>query len=227
MAIQTLNRRLAAELFGTAFFVFLGAGSVVAAQAYALPGYFALLVIALANGLCLGLAISATMGVSGGFLNPAVALGALVAKKIKSREAVYYIIAEVVGAAIGAGLLFGFFPTAVGQAVSWGTPSVLGSIGVVQAIFIEAVMTFLLVFAVFGTAMDKNAPKIGGFGVGLTVFLAALIGGPLTGAAMNPARALGPAIVALNFTNWYVYWIGPILGGVIAAYIYGRFIMSK
>ncbi len=227
MASQNLNKRLVAEFFGTAFFVFLGAGSVVAASAFALPGYFAILVIAIANGFGLALAVSATMGVSGGFLNPAVTIGALVANKIKGREAVAYIIAEVVGAALGAALLIGFFPAAVGQAVSWGAPSVMGSIGVIQAIFIEAVMTFFLVFAVFGTAMDKNAPKIGGFGIGLTLFVCVLIGGPLTGAAMNPARALGPALVALNFANWYVYWIGPILGGIVAAYIYSRYIMSK
>jgi MIP family channel proteins len=224
MAAKALSNRLVAEFVGTLFFVFLGAGSVVAAHAFALSSGLALVVIAIANGLGLALAVSATMGISGGFLNPAVTIGALVANKIKGYEAVAYIIVEVLGAALGAALLFEFFPLAVGQAVSWGTPAVASSINVGQAVFIEAVMTFFLVFAVFGTAIDKNAPKIGGFGIGLTVFLCALIGGPLTGAAMNPARALGPALVSLSFSNWYVYWMGPIIGGMAAAYVYSRYI---
>lgn len=222
-----LSKRLAAELFGTLFFVFLGAGSVVAAHALGLPGYFALFIIAIANGLGLALAISATMGVSGGHLNPAVTIGALVAKKIKPRDAAGYIIVQVIGASIGAVLIYGFFPAQVAGAVSLGTPAVAGTVTIPQAIFIEGLLTFFLVFAVFGTAIDPRAPKIGGFGIGLTVFLDALIGGPLTGAAMNPARALGPAIASLNFANWYVYWIGPVVGGIIAALVYSRLMMEK
>ncbi len=227
MAEEKLSKRALAEILGTLFFVFLGAGSVVAAYAFNLPFDVSLLVIAIANGLGLALAISATMNISGGHLNPAVTIGAFLAKKIKPKDALVYIVSQVIGAAIGASLLYGFFPVAATSAVSLGTPAVASGVSVLQAIFIEGVLTFFLVFAVFGTAIDSRAPKIAGFGSGLTVFLDALIGGPLTGAAMNPARALGPAIASLNFANWYVYWIGPIIGGMIAALVYSRLIMKK
>ncbi len=227
MASAKLSTRLSAELIGTLFFVFIGAGSVVAAQYLSLPGYIAILFIAIANGLGLALGISITMGTSGGHLNPAVSVGALIAGKISARDALAYIVAQCIGATIGAMLLYGFFPSVIGNQVSWGTPSVASDVTVLQAIFIEALLTFFLMFAVFGTAIDKRAPKIAGFGIGLTVFLDAMIGGPLTGAAMNPARAIGPAIASLNFANWYVYWIGPIIGAVIAALLYSRLIMER
>ena len=227
MPNNQLRKRWAAEFFGTLFFVFLGAGSVVAAWAFGLPGFFSLLIIALGNGLGLGLAISATMGTSGGHLNPAVTIGALLANKIRWKDALAYIFAQVAGATVGAALLYGFFPTAIIGITSLGAPSLADFVSVPQAIFIEGVLTFFLVFAVFGTIIDGRAPKIAGFGVGLTVFLDVLVGGPLTGAAMNPARALGPAIASLSFANWYVYWIGPIIGGAIAALVYTRWIMAK
>ena len=227
MADVKLSKKLAAELFGTLFFVFLGAGSVLAVSAFNIPGYLAIPVIALANGLALALAISATMGISGGHLNPAVSIAALVAKKINARNAAAYIVAQLVGATIGALLLYGFFPVQIAAATSLGAPSLSSSVTVLQAIFIEGLLTFFLVFAVFGTAIDPRAPKIGGFGIGLTVFLDAIIGGPLTGAAMNPARALGPMVASLTFANWYVYVIGPIVGGIIAALVYSKLIMGS
>lgn len=226
MANIKLSKRLTAELVGTLFFVFLGAGSALAVLAFNIPGYLAIPIIALANGLGLGLAISATMGVSGGHLNPAVSIAALVARKIKARDAAAYILVQLVGATIGALLLYGFFPAQIAAATSLGAPSVSSLVTMPQAIFIEALLTFFLVFAVFGTAIDPRAPKIGGLGIGLTVFLDALIGGPLTGAAMNPARALGPMIASLSFANWYVYIIGPIIGAIIAALVYDRLIMG-
>ncbi len=91
----------------------------------------------------------------------------------------------------------------------------------------EAVLTFILVFAVFGTAVDSRAPKIGGFGVGLAIAIDIMAGGPYTGAAMNPARAIGPMVASLNFTNWYIYWIGPILGAVIAALLYHYVVLKN
>ncbi len=227
MADAKLSKKLVAELVGTLFFVFLGAGSVLAVSAFNIPGYLAIPVIALANGLALALAVSATMGVSGGHLNPAVSIAALVAKKINARHTAAYIVAQLVGATIGALLLYGFFPAQVAAATALGAPSLSSSVTVLQAIFIEGLLTFFLVFAVFGTAIDTRAPKIGGFGIGLTVFLDAIIGGPLTGAAMNPARALGPMIASLAFANWYVYVIGPIIGGVIAALVYSKLIMGS
>lgn len=222
-----LKNRAAAELIGTLFFVFLAAGSVVSANLLGISGGMALLFIALTTGLALALGVSLTMGVSGGNLNPAVTIGLLAAKKISAHDAAVYIVAQIVGATIGAALLLLLFPVATGAQVFWGTPTLGTYVGIPQAIIVEAVLTFMLLLAVFGTAVDPRAPKIGGFGIGLTVAADALVGGQITGAAMNPARALGPAIVSMHFTAFYVYIIGPVIGAVLAALIYERFIMRR
>ena len=98
---------------------------------------------------------------------------------------------------------------------------------VLQGICVEAILTFFLLLAVFGTAVDERAPKIGGFAIGLTVALDIMVGGAISGGSMNPARSLGPAIVSMHFAAWYVYWIGPILGAIIAALIYKELILKN
>jgi glycerol uptake facilitator-like aquaporin len=92
---------------------------------------------------------------------------------------------------------------------------------------IEAVLTFFLVFVVYGSAVDARAPKIGGLAIGLTVGLDILFGGPLTGAAMNPARTFGPALASGHWNNHLVYWVGPFIGGALAGIIYGRFLIKE
>jgi len=219
-----LARRYTAELLGTFIFVFVGAGSAVATQYVGVfdPGS-ALLVAALANGLGLAIGISITMGISGGALNPAVTIGLLLGKKIRAKEVIPYIIAELVGATIAGLLLMAVSPSSVGNVVHWGAPSLSTAITVAQGTLFELVMTFLLVMAVYGTIVDKRAPKIGGFGVGLIVLADVLTGGPFTGAAMNPARAMGPMIASLSFPSyWYIYWIGPVIGAALAGLIYSR-----
>lgn len=214
-----LGHRAFIEALGTFFFVFLGAGAVIAAH-FAGLGALSLLVIAIANGIGLALAISLAMNISGGHINPAVTIAAWINKKISSGDAVVYIIAQVVGATIAGFLLVSVYPAASGIAVNYGAPSLGPTTTIMQGIILETIMTFFLVTAVFLTAVDRRAPKIAGFGVGLTVVLDVLVGGPFTGAAMNPARAIGPMIASGFLSNWYVYWIGPILGAVIAALVY-------
>lgn len=226
MANATLSQKLVVELVGVFLFVFVGAGAVIASQ-FLSAGAVSLLIIALANGIGLAIAITFAMNISGGHINPAVTIAAFVAGKIKPLDAIYYIIVQVVGASIAGFMLVMLFPAVAGSAVHYGTPAVSGSITTLQAIALEAVMTFFLVFVVFGTAVDKRAPKVAGFAIGLTVMVDVLAGGALTGAAMNPARAIGPAIASLYFTNWYVYWIGPIVGAVVAALIYTYAVMEK
>src|SRR5690349_12421582 len=91
-------------------------------------------------------------------------------------------------------------------------------------VLVEAVLTFFLLLAVFGTAVDPRAAKIGGFGIGLTVAVDILVGGPLTGAAMNPARVFGTAIAAGFWDAHWIYWVGPIAGAAFASWIYTRFL---
>ncbi len=218
----SISKRLAAEGIGTFVFVFVGAGSALGSAALLGANSAGLLLIgAFANGLGLALAVSATMGVSGGALNPAVAVGLWIGGKLSSRDLVPYILAELVGA-IAAGLaLVASFPASIGNAVQWGSPTLSGLLSTWQGVAIEALLTFVLVFTVFGTAVDPRAPHIGGLGIGLAVVTDVLVGGALTGAAMNPARAFGPMIVAQFYPSyWYIYAVGPMIGGLVAGLVY-------
>jgi MIP family channel proteins len=214
---------LAAEAVGTFFLVFPGAGAPILDK---LTGGVGLLGIAIANGLGLAIGITATMNISGGALNPAVTIGLWAAKKLKGALVIPYIVAQLVGAIVAALLLKAIFPAAAAAATHLGAPA-LAQIGAGQGMLLEAVMTFLLVTAVFLTAVDERAPKVGGFGVGVIVMVDVLTGGPLTGAAMNPARAFGPALVAGFFTNQWIWWVGPILGGLVAAALYAGLLANR
>jgi MIP family channel proteins len=221
-ATPTLSRKLAAEAVGTFVFVLVGAGSALGSGAL-LNGNSAslLLVAAFANGLGLAVAVSATLSVSGGALNPAVVLGLWAAKKLQNREVIPYILAELVGA-IAAGLaLVAAFPASLGNPVHWGSPTMSALLNSWQGIGIEALLTFVLMFAIYGTAIDPRHPKIGGLGIGIAVVADVLVAGNLTGAAMNPARAFGPMIAGQFFPGyWYVYLIGPVIGAIVAAIVY-------
>jgi MIP family channel proteins len=221
MSEATLAQKVTVEAIGTFILTFIGAGSIIA------TGGGTLIVIALAHGIALAIAVSAAMNISGGHINPAVTLGMLATKRISVQHAVVYIIFQLIGAILAGYLLMGVFPKSLGTAVNWGAPGLGPQTSVAQGILFEAIMTFILVFAVFGTAVDSRAPKIGGFGVGLAIAIDIMAGGPFTGAAMNPARAIGPMVASLNFTNWYVYWIGPILGAVIAALLYHYIVLKN
>ncbi len=227
--LPNLSKKLAAEAVGTFTFVLVGAGSAVGAEALLTPNSASLLLIAaLANGIGLAVAVSATLGISGGAMNPAVAIGLWVGKKLPSREFVAYILAEMIGA-VGAGLaLVASFPSAMGTAVNWGSPTLSGLLSASQGIAIEALLTFVLVIAVYGTAVDTRAPHIGGLGIGLAVVADVLVAGNLTGAAMNPARAYGPMIAAGFYPGyWYIYLVGPMLGGIVAGLVYHYLIESR
>lgn len=223
----TIARRCMAELLGTFMFVFVGAGSAVASGF--LFNNDSLLVAALANGIGLGVSISATMAVSGGQLNPAVTVGLIVGKKVKARDFIPYVLAQLVGATIAGLALVSLLPSDTGKAVNWGAPSLASGVTTAtEGTIIELIMTFFLVLAVYGTIVDKRAPKIAGFGVGLIVLADVLVGGPFTGAAMNPARAMGPMIASLTFPSyWYIYWIGPVIGAALAGLVYSRVLEDK
>lgn len=238
--MNTLSK-LVAEALGTFALCFVGAAAICI-TALKGAGYEGLLGVAMAHGIILSVAVSATMNVSGGHVNPAVTLGMLVTKRIDFGTAVQYIAAQLVGATVAGAMVMAIFKgmntpdgTSVVSAVQLGTPNYDPSkLGTGLAIFIEAAMTFLLLFAIFGTAVDPRAPKIGGFAIGLTIAADILMGGPLTGASMNPARTFGPGIVAAmsgNFAGFWsqqaVYWIGPVAGGVLASLVYSGFILPK
>lgn len=229
----SLPKKLAAEFFGTFVFVLVGAGSALGLAASGIAGTSAdagtvLLIAAFANGLGLAMAVSATLGVSGGALNPAVAVGLLVGRKLSVKETALYIVSELLGAIAAGVALVASFPSAWGQVVEWGSPTLSGALSVWQGTAIEALLTFVLVVAVYGTAVDKRAPKIGGLGIGLAVLADVLVAGNLTGAAMNPARAFGPMLAGGFYPGyWYIYLIGPAIGGIVAGLAYHYLIESK
>lgn len=218
-------RPMFAEFLGTALFVFIGAGSVVANAMTA--GGVTPLGIALAHGVGMAILISSLMGISGGHLNPAVSLGVFVAGRIDGRTLGRYVLAQLVGGIAGAALLKLLFASTAVRAVTAGAPQLSLNIGFGQGIAIEAAFTFFLVSAVFGTAVSSEAPKIGGFGIGLAIFVSALVVGGLTGAALNPARAFGPALVAWSFHSQAVYWIGPLAGGALAGWVWRVLLLPK
>ncbi|HZI23329.1 MAG TPA: aquaporin [Gemmatimonadales bacterium] len=221
-------RPLTAEFVGTLLFVFLGAGSVVAVVAAgASAGNIGAVGIALAHGIGMAIIVSMTMHISGGHINPAVTFGAWIADRIDTRLAGQYVLAQVGGAVVGAALVKAVLPRAAVGLALVGTPHLGNDVTFMQAVWIEAVLTFFLMSAVFGTAISTEAPKIGGFGIGLAIFVDALVGGNLTGAVMNPARAIGPALVAWQWSAHAVYWIGPLIGAGVAAALWKVILLPR
>ncbi len=221
-------RPLAAEFIGTMLFVFLGAGSVVAfTSTGASAATIGALGVALAHGVALAIIVSATMNISGGHINPAVTAGLWVANKIDARTAGQYVLAQLLGALVGAALIKGILPRMAVNLSLAGAPRLANDVTFMQGIWVEAVLTFFLVSAVFGTAVSPEAPKMGGWGIGLAVFVDALVGGHLTGAAMNPARAFGPAMISADLHGQAVYWIGPLLGGAVAGLLWKTVLLPR
>jgi MIP family channel proteins len=217
-------RHFAAEFIGTFALVFIGGAAIITTPKLQMQAI--VLNIAIAHGLILGIMITATMRISG-HLNPAVTAGFLVTRRIEPMMAVMYWIAQFTAAVVAAYALKGLYPASVATATHLGGQSISSDITLVQAIILEAIGTFFLVFAVFGTAVDPRAPKVGGFAIGLTLTAAILAIGPLTGASLNPARSFGPAIVSQVFQGQAAYWIGPLVGGIAAALIYDRLFMPR
>jgi aquaporin TIP len=221
-------RPLTAEFVGTLLFVFLGVGSVVAfAAGGPVTGGIGPLAVALAHGVGMAIIVSMTMNISGGHMNPAVTFGLWIANRFDGRLVGQYILAQVLGAIAGAALVKTVLPrVAVGIALV-GTPRLANEVTFMQGVWIEALLTFFLVSAVFGTAVSSEAPKIAGFGIGLAIFVDALVGGNLTGAMMNPARAIGPAVVAWQWNAHAVYWIGPVIGAGVAGALWKAVLLPR
>ncbi|HYT03980.1 MAG TPA: aquaporin [Gemmatimonadales bacterium] len=219
-------RPLTAEFVGTLLFVFLGAGSVVA-LAVGGPSPAGAIGVALAHGVGMAIIVSMTMSISGGHINPAVTVGLWIANKIDGALVGKYIVAQLLGAVAGAALVRAVLPRVAVSMALVGTPRLANDVTFMQAVWIEAALTFFLVSAVFGTAVSSQAPKIAGFGIGLAIFVDALVGGGFTGAMMNPARAIGPAIVAWQWNGHAVYWIGPLLGAAIAGALWKAILLPK
>src|SRR6267378_409725 len=226
---QTLLKQCVAEFIGTFALIFIGVGVIYNNTPGAGVG---LLGVALAHGLTIAVMVSATMSISGGQLNPAVTFGLFVGGQMNLKKSVAYWIAQLAGGAAAALVVLTLAGSSGVAAVTAGTPDLAMQNGVsrvtyAQAIVIEMVLTFFLVFVVYGSAVDARAPKIGGLAIGLTVALDILFGGQLSGAAMNPARTFGPALASGHWANHAVYWIGPLVGGALGALVQHHFLMQR
>lgn len=218
--METLGRAAVAEFVATFALVFIGAGAVVTASA----GDLDLTGVALAHGLVLMVMVSITGHVSGGLVNPAVAFALWVAGKLSLQRTVVLIAAQLVGAVVGAGALRWVVGAERFDLGSAGAPVLAQTIDVGTGTVLEAILTFLLVFAVFGTAVDDRGPwlKTAGLTIGLVIAFEIMAFGPLTGAAMNPARWFGPALIGWRWDDAIVWIVGPMAGGIIAAVVYTR-----
>ena len=209
-------RPLAAEFIGAFVLVFAGAGSIIVFSGNAAG----VVVIALAHGLAIAVMVSTLGHISGGLFNPALTVGLWVTRRLGTLATAGFVLAQLAGAAVAAWGLLLLFPEAQREAANLGVPALGPTTSFAQGVGLEAVMTLILMLVVFGTALDGRGPRVGGFAIGLTITLDIFFGGPLTGAAMNPARAFGPALAQLSWDSHLVYWIGPLIGAVAGALIY-------
>lgn len=221
-------KRGVAEFIGTFTLIFAGAGAILASgfgttDITQIPAVILLLPVALAHGLAIALMVTAFGHISGGHFNPAITLGFVVTRRITLALAGLYWVLQFAGAALAALALQWLFPNSLVNQANLGAPTLNNLLSSGQGFVVEVILTALLVLAVFATAVDKGGAfkAVAGFGIGLVITMDILVGGPLTGAAMNPARAFGPELVH-NFWESYtwIYYAGPAVGGIIAAITY-------
>jgi aquaporin TIP len=207
-------RRAFAEFVGTFALVFVGAGSIAFANTWTDVG--------LAHGLVIAVMASAVGHISGGHFNPAVTLGFIVTRRMAASLAAVYWVAQFGAGALAALLLSWVLPADAENRIHLGAPGLGNGVNGGTGVVVEAVLTFFLVWVIFATAADPRGAfkQIAGLAIGLTITMDILMGGALTGAAMNPARAFGPELVNNHWSNGWVWYIGPFAGAVIAAAAY-------
>jgi MIP family channel proteins len=237
-------RLLVAEFLGTFALTFFGSAAIVSAAALRAGelgssataanivrsfGPIDLIFVALAHGIVLAVMVTALGRISGAHFNPAVTVAAFVGRHIEAPLAAMYIGTQFVGAIVAALAMKYIYPSDLLGVVKWGAPTSAVDTG--KAMVIEALLTFFLVLVVYATAIDpKGAFKqIAGLAIGFVLIFDILVGGPLTGAAMNPARAFGPSLLAgiVDGSHFFIYWVGPLVGAVIAAVLYQNVMLRE
>jgi aquaporin Z len=218
-----MGRSAVAEFVGTYALIFFGAGSII------LTGGGDILAIAFAHGLTIAIMVSMMAHISGGIFNPAIQISLALTGKMPWARSVVHIAVQLLGAVAASLTLKYFWTQDAYDLVSGGIPAVAPGLAAGKAVVIEALTTFFLVWAVFATAVDERGPfaKLAGMTIGLTITLDILATGNLTGAAMNPARWFGPALVNTDWTNSWVYIVGPVAGGIIAGVLYWWIFLAK
>ena len=221
-------RSALAEFIATLLFVFLGAGSVIVSGG--LPNGdldpARLVAIALAHGLAIAFLVYATANISGGHINPAVTFAAFLTKKISAARGLMFVAAQLGGAVIGALLLLATIPDAADT--NLGAHALGPDVSVSMGLLMEIVVTFALVFVIFATAVDPSGMgNLAPLAIGLAVLVDHILAVPITGASMNPARSFGPALVAGEWGDQWIYWVGPLIGGAVAGLVYQFAFMNR
>jgi MIP family channel proteins len=227
--MYNLTQKIVAEFLGTFALVFFGAGAVCVDFYLRSSGGLGLLAIALAHGLAIAIMVSALGHISGGHFNPAITIGVWVTKRLSTLDSLAYWAGQVLGGIAAAFVLKLVIPEDIANNVFLGAPQLMRDYPQWSGMALEAAATFFLVLVVFATAVDEKGTfrSIAGFGIGLTITLGILVAGPFTGAALNPARALGPELVSRHWLNWGIYWVGPLSGGFIAGLLYDSLFLRK
>ena len=222
-------KKYVAEALGTFALVFVGAGAICADSYLKSAGAagVGLVGVSLAFGLA-AMAVVYSLGyISGSHINPAITVACWATRRMDSNMAVFYILSQLFGAAVAGFALKTLYPQAV-TSVHLGSTFLAQGTPLARGVLMEFVITFILVLTVFATAIDRRATKaFAGLSIGFAVLFGVMIGGAITGGSMNPARTFGPAIASGFFQNHFVYWVGPILGGIAAALFYERVLAEE
>jgi len=209
-----------AECIGTAILVFVGCGSAVALGCDAAGGHLA---VALAFGLAIVATAYVIGGISGCHINPAVSLAMLMQKKLSVTDFIGYVIAQIIGALVGAGLLKVIVAMGLTDQTGALGSNGLGGIGIGGAVLVEIILTFIFIFTILGVTSDEKKGNVAGLVIGFTLAFVHIIGIPLTGTSVNPARSIGPALLSGGpaLANVWVFIVAPLAGAAIAALVFG------
>jgi aquaporin Z len=231
MSESSSAKKYVAELVGTFVLVLMGCGSAVFSNLLGTPLTYALVGIAFAFGLAVLVMAYAIGGISGCHINPAVTISMLAARKISVKDAVAYIVVQCVGAIIGAGLLYWIatgnpqYSLALGLGQNGYDSASPSGFSMVSAFVAEVVLTFIFLLVIHGSTSEKAPKGFAGISIGLSLVLIHIVGIPVTGTSVNPARSLGPAVImsmanttALN--QLWLFWVAPIIGGLLAAAVW-------
>ncbi|MCL2392612.1 MAG: MIP family channel protein [Oscillospiraceae bacterium] len=220
-------KKYCAEFIGTAVLVFMGCGAAVFLGVETSGGHLA---VALAFGLSI-VAMAYVIGsVSGCHINPAVSLGALLDKRINGKDFIGYVIAQVLGAIAGAAVLFAMSSIAGRDFTGGlGANAVANAGGIGGGILIEVILTFIFVLTILGVTADSSKGGVAGIVIGLTLTFVHIVGIPLTGTSVNPARSIGPALFAGGnaLAELWVFIVGPLVGAALAACVYKLVMVVK
>lgn len=224
-------RRYLAEFLATFTVVFLAAGAVVADVFLThnrLADSFGPLGITAAYGVAVAIAMVAVLPLSGAHVNPVISISAYVARRLSLADVTGYVVAQLAGAIAAAFLVKAVTPKSAFDFVSGGVPGIASGISLLQGTSIEVILSFFLAFTFWAVIVDERGPRaLAPLAVGLVVVVGGLAGSAFTGAAMNPARWLGPALAGSHLTHWVVWTVGPLLGGLLGSLVYETLFLAE